>query len=169
MTGNLQVSAIMLTLAALLVPLSAASGSCWGEAPEAVLDCFSSAYSERDAAMLESVLAPDYMWVRVAAPEVDVFNRQMSVESSLRMFGDPDVEFVSLEFEEGFRVVPGKDPETWRIEQLKATLTVKSAYMAEPRVAPLCVTLYVRGTDGPSRGYEVYREVFFEGDGCVGK
>ena len=38
-----------------------------------------------------------------------------------------------------------------------------------PSEAPLCATLYVRRVDGEELGYEVYREVFFEGDGCVGK
>jgi hypothetical protein len=161
--------ATALTVVALMAPLAVASASCWGEAPEAVLGCFSSAYSDRDAATLEGVLAPDYVWVRVAPPEVDVFSRETSVTASLKMFRDPEVELVSLEFEEGFRVVPGEEPNTWRIEELRATLTVQLASVAEPRVAALCVTLYVRQTGVETPGYQVYREVFFESEDCVGK
>jgi hypothetical protein len=158
-----------LTVVALIAPRSFASGSCVGDAPEAVLGCFSAAYSDRDAATLESVLAPDYVWIRVAFPQVEVFSRETSVTASLEMFRDPEVESVSLDFDEGFRVVPGEEPSTWRIEDLHAKLTVQPASVAEPRTAPLCVTLYVRETIGETRGYQVYKEVFFENEDCVGK
>ena len=108
-------AAATLTFVALMAFPNVSLGSCWGDAPEAVLDCFSAAYSDRDGATLESVLAPDYLWVRVAPPEVDVFNRETSVTASLKMFRDPDVEFVSLDFHEGFRVVRGEESNTWRI------------------------------------------------------
>ena len=146
-----------------------ASASCPGDAPQVVLVCFSEAYSDRDVAVLESVLAPDYIWVTVSPPEVDVFTRKTSVASSVKMFGDPEVESVSLEFAEGYSIVEGIEPKTWRIEDLLATLTVKRASVDEPGVAFLCVTLYVRETTGDDLGYEIYREVFFEGEECVGK
>ena len=98
-----------------------------------------------------------------------MFDRDTSVDASVRMFEDPGVESVALEFHEGYDVVDGTEPETWRIENLRATLTVKRAADDAPRTAPLCVTLYVRAVDGDVPAYQVYREVFFEGDGCVGK
>ena len=119
--------------------------------------------------MLEGLLAADYVWVRVAAPEVDIFTRQESVDASVTMFLDPDVESVSLDFHQGSDVVACETPGTWRIEDVKATLTVKMAAADEPRLSPLCATLYVRQTSDTPLGYQVYREVFFEGQGCVGK
>jgi hypothetical protein len=146
-----------------------ASAACRGDAPDAVLDCFSAAYTNRDSLMLEEVLAPDYMWVVVAPPRVDVFKRQDSIASSLGMFRNPEVESASLEFEDGYRVVEGEDPGTWRIEELRGVLSVKRASAEESAISPLCVTLYVRATAGDIPGYQVYREVFFTGEGCVSK
>jgi len=160
---------VAFTLAALAGLAGVASASCRGDAPQVVLVCFSKAYSERDVEVLESVLAPDYIWVTVSPPEVDVFSRETSVASSVEMFGDPEVELVSLEFHQGYRVLQGAEPKTWRIEDLLATMTVKRASMEKPSVALLCVTLYVRESVGDDAGYEVYREVFFAGEGCVGK
>ena len=156
-------------LAALVAAAGVAFGACSGDGPEVVIDCFSRAYSERDLAVLEEVLAPDYIWVTVAPPQVDVFTREDSVASSVKMFRDPDIESVSLEFRDGYHVEPGTEPKTWRIEDLLATLMVKQVSAVKPSVASLCVTLYVRETTGEAPGYEVYREVFFEGEGCVGK
>jgi len=158
-----------LAIAALVVVGGMAYGACPGDGPEIVLDCFSRAYTERDLAVLEEVLAPDYIWVAVAPPQVDVFRRADSVASSVKMFRDQEIESVSLEFRDGYHIEPGTEPKTWRIEDLLATLIVKRASVAKPSVAPLCVTLYVRETNGEAPGYEVYREVFFEGEGCVGK
>jgi hypothetical protein len=158
-----------LTILALVGVAAAASAACQGDAPDAVLACFSAAYSNRDAATLERVLAPDYMWLTVAPPRVEVFRREDSVSASLEMFRNPEVESVSLEFHEGYRVVQGEDPGTWRIEELRGVLTVKRASVDESAISPLCVTLYVREITGDDPGYEVYREVFFEGEGCVGK
>lgn len=169
MLGSALWRLIAFTLVALVGLAGAASASCPGDAPQVVLVCFSKAYSDRDVATLENVLAPDYIWVAVSPPEVDVFEREDSVAASVRMFGDPEVESVSLQFSEGYRVVQGTEPKTWRIEDLLATMTVKRASMEEPAVAPLCVTLYVRECVGEDPGYEVYREVFFEGEGCIGK
>ena len=169
MLGSALRRLVAFTLVALVGLAGVASASCRGDAPQIVLVCFSEAYSNRDVAALENVLAPDYIWVTVSPPEVDVFERETSVTASVKMFGDSEVESVSLQFGEGYRVVEGTEPKTWRIEDLLATLTVKRASMEEPAVAPLCVTLYVRECVGEDPGYEVYREVFFEGEGCVGK
>lgn len=154
---------------ALVGVAAVASAACQGDAPDAVLACFSAAYSNRDIATLEAVLAPDYMWVVVAPPRVEVFKREDSVSSSLEMFRNPEVESASLEFHEGYRVVQGEDPGTWRIEELRGVLTVKRASVDESAISPLCVTLYVREAAGDAPGYQVYREVFFQGEGCVGK
>ena len=158
-----------LVILALVGVAAVASAACQGDAPDAVLACFSAAYSNRDIATLEAVLAPDYMWVVVAPPRVEVFKREDSVSSSLEMFRNPEVESASLEFHEGYRVVQGEDPGTWRIEQLRGVLTVKRASVDESAISPLCVTLYVREVAGDAPGYQVYREVFFQGEGCVGK
>lgn len=166
-------SVLVGTAAALLAVAAAlpvvATASCPGEAPEAVLACFSRAYSDRDASILDGVLAPDYAWVAVSPPEVDVFTREDSFSASVRMFENPGVEFVTLEFEDGYRLAEGKEEGTWRIEDLRATMTIKRESMDEPTSAMLCVTLYVRKTDGEEPGYQVYREVFFEDGGCVSK
>lgn len=169
MRGTTLRNIVVLTLVILAGLPGIAPGACPGDDPQVVLACFSMAYSDRDKAMLDDVLAPDYMWVAVAPPEVEVFTREDSYSASLKMFGDPEMESVTLEFLTGYDVVEGSDEKTWRIENLKAIMTVKRASMPEPSVASLCVTLYVRQTTGDNPGYEVYREVFFEGDGCEGK
>ena len=157
------------TVLALLGVAGVSSAACPGDAPDVVLACFSAAYSNRDIATLEGVLAPDYMWLTVVPPRVEVFKREDSVSGSLEMFRNPEVESVSLEFHEGYRVVQGEAPATWRIEELRGVLTVKRASVDESAISPLCVTLYVREIAGDAPGYQVYREVFFEGEGCVGK
>jgi hypothetical protein len=157
------------TLLAVLVGAGVASAACPGDAPDVVLACFSAAYSNRDVATLEEVLAPDYMWLTVAPPRVEVFRREDSVSGSAEMFRNPEVESVSLEFHDGYRVVQGEEPGTWRIEELRGVLSVKRASVNESAISPLCVTLYVREIAGDAPGYQVYREVFFEGEGCVGK
>jgi hypothetical protein len=162
-------TAAAFTVLVLVGPAGVSSAACPGDAPDAVLACFSAAYSNRDVAALEEVLAPDYMWLTVTPPRVEVFRREDSVSGSLEMFRNPEVESVSLEFHDGYRVVQGEDPGTWRIEELRGTLTVKRASVDESAISPLCVTLYVRETAGDAPGYQVYREVFFEGEGCVGK
>jgi hypothetical protein len=156
-------------LATFLVLTGTAMGACPGDGPEIVLDCFSRAYSERSAEILEQVLAHDYTWVTVAPPEVDLFEREDSVASSVAMFGNPEIASVSLEFGDGYSLTKGAESGTWRLEDLQATLTVLQQGADEPSVALLCVTLYMRETGGESPGYEVYREVFFEGNGCVRK
>jgi hypothetical protein len=161
--------AAALTFAALLVAAGTGFAACPGDSPDAVLACFSTAYSNRDSTALEEVLAPDYAWLTVAPPRVEIYRREDSVSSSLEMFRNPEVESVSLEFHEGYRVVQGEDPGTWRIEELRGILAVKRASVDESAISPLCVTLYVREIAGDAPGYQVYREVFFEGEGCVGK
>jgi ketosteroid isomerase-like protein len=156
-------------LALLAALAGAAAASCAGETPDAVLRCFSEAYSNRDADLLDEVMADDYVWIAVSAPEVDVFDRETSFDASVRMFRDEQVESVSLEFDDGYSVREGGEEGTWRIEDLRARLVVKSAGQATPNAATLCVTFYVREVEGDDPGFEVYREVFFEGNGCTGK
>lgn len=169
MSRSTLVAGALLALAVVVGPVGLAAGACAGDGPEIVLDCFSRAYSERSLELLESVLAPDYIWVAVSPPQVEIFEREHSVASSVKMFRSPELEDVSLEFREGYSVVKGDEPDTWRLEDLLATLTIKRSGADVPSIAPLCVTLYVRKTTGENAGYEVYREVFFEGAGCVGK
>jgi hypothetical protein len=166
-TDAVRVAACALALAAVLA--GTAGASCRGDAPDAVLRCFSEAYSERDADLLNEVMADDYVWVAVSPPEVDIFDRSTSFDASVEMFGDPQVESVSLEFEDGYSIKEGSRKGTWRIEDIRARLAVKSTEHLTPNVATLCVTFYVREVAGDASGYEVYREVFFEGNGCVGK
>jgi len=161
--------AVCCVLVAVLASAGVVCGACPGDGPEVVLDCFSRAYSQQEVVLLEQVLAADYIWIAVAPPQVDVFRREDSVASSVAMFGNPQIDSVALEFQDGYEVVAGDEPGTWRIENLLATLTVEPAAADGPSEATLCATLYVRQVEGSSPGYEVYREVFFEGDGCVGK
>jgi hypothetical protein len=161
--------AVALAILTLSAVAGIASAACPGDAPDAVLTCFSAAYSNRDLATLEEVLAPDYVWLTVSPPRVEVYRREDSVSASAEMFRNPEVEAVSLEFHEGYDVVQGDDPGTWRIEELRGIMTVKRASVDESAISVLCVTLYVREIPGDAPGYQVYREVFFEGEGCVGK
>ncbi len=158
--------------AVLLVTLFGAAGvapaACRGETPEVVLTCFTESHAERDVTMLDELLAPEYVWVVVSPPETEVFSRERSLTAAESMFADPGLEWVSLEFYDGYRVVPGKEAETWRIEDLRVALTIKRATAPEADVAPMCATLYVRKVAGEDSAYEVYREVFFDGLGCDG-
>jgi hypothetical protein len=158
-----------LALGLLAAAAGAVTAACPGESPEVVLTCFTQAHAERDIELLERLLAPEYAWVVVVPPEADIFDREASMTASRNMFAAPEVEWVSLEFAGGYLVVEGEVERTWRIEDLKATLTIKHTSAEEPRVASMCATLYVRKTTGENAGYEVYREVFFEGLGCEGE
>ncbi len=159
-------STLVLTLVLLATAASAGLAACSGTGPGVVLACFTESHTNRDIEALESLLAPDYAWVVVVPPEADLFDREASMRASRNMFEAPEVEWVSLEFAGGYRVVEGGETGTWRIEDLQATLTIKHTSAEEPRIASMCATLYVRETKGEDSGYEVYREVFFEGLGC---
>ena len=79
------------------------------------------------------------------------------------MFDDPLAESVSLTFADGYDVVDGQYPDTWRIEGVLATLSVKMESMKETHAVTASVTYYVRKAPAVKSGYEIYREVTFEG------
>jgi hypothetical protein len=158
--------AVALAVIASVAGSGVVSGACPCDAPEDILACFSEAHTGRDIEALGELMAPDYVWVVIAPPEADVFKRERSLEAAATMFSDPKVEWVTLEFGGDYRVVEGEEAETWRIEDVTVSLTVKHVSADQPVVASLCATLYVRLTAGEGPGYEVYREVFFEGLGC---
>ncbi len=60
-------------------------------------------------------------------------------------------------------MVDGHDPDTWRIEGVLLTLSVKRESMTEPHAITASVTYYVRKAAATKSGYEIYREVTFEG------
>jgi hypothetical protein len=154
------VSVSLLSLAGL------ASAACTGGGPESVLSCYSAAHSEREIEALESLLAPDYVWVAVAPPRAELFDRESSVSASRNMFADSAVESVSLRFGDGHHLAEGHEANTWRIEDLASTLSIKHSSSEEPHVSSACVTLYVRAIPGSEPRYEIYREDTFEGIGC---
>ena len=143
----------------------AALAACVCVAPEDVLKCYSEAYTSRDADLLESVIADDYVWVAVVFPRAEIFDRETTVKASTALLTNELVEDCSLNFGDNYILVAGDDDDTWRIEKLLVTLTVKLVSEEEPHSTTVCATLYVRRTDGVP-GFEIYREVTFEGMGC---
>ena len=158
---------IQRSLAALaLVVLSVAgvaSAACVGDSPEAVLKCYAEAHELRDIGVLEELLASDYAWVAVTPHRAKTIDRGTTLEASRGMFTDPRLESVSLTFADGYDVVDGQDPDTWRIEGVLATLSARIESMTEPHVVTASVTYYVRKDPATKSGYEIYREVTFEG------
>ena len=158
---------IQRSLAALaLVVLSAAgvaSAACVGGSPEVVLKCYAEAYELRDIEVLEELLASDYAWVAVTPHRAQVIDRGTTLKAGRGMFTDPRVESVSLTFGDGYDVVAGQDPETWRIVGLLVTLRVKMGSAAEPHAVTANTTYYVRRAPASKSDYEIYREVTFEG------
>jgi len=59
--------------------------------------------------------------------------------------------------------VDGHDPDTWLIEGLLLTLSVKMESVTEPHAITVGATYYVRKAPATKSGYEIYREVTFEG------
>jgi hypothetical protein len=157
---------IQRSLAALaLVVLSVAgvaSAVCVGDSPEVVLKCYAEAYELRDIEVLEGLLASDYAWVAVTPHRAEVIDRGTTLKAARGMFTDPRLESVSLTFADGYDVVDGQDPDTWRIEGVLATLSAKLESMTEPHVVTASATYYVRRAPATESGYEVYREVTFE-------
>lgn len=159
-------TAIVLTFAALAAMTCVASGACAGDGPESALVCYAKAHAQRDIEAMESLFAPDYTWVVVVPPRVELFDRETALSASRNMFASPAVESVSLQFEDGYHLAEGREAGTWRIEDLRATLSVKHESAEEPTAMPYCVTLYIRETREAASMYEIYREVTFEGIGC---
>jgi hypothetical protein len=140
-----------------------ASAACVGDSPEAVLKCYAEAHELRDIGALEELLASDYVWVAVSPHRAQLIERGKTLEASRGMFTDPRLESVSLGFTDGYDVVDGHDAETWRIEGVVATLSAKLESMTEPHVVAASATYYVRKAPATKSGYEIYREVTFEG------
>jgi hypothetical protein len=140
-----------------------ASAACVGDSPEVVLTCYAEAYELRDIGVLEELLASDYAWVAVASHRAEVIERGKTLEAARGMFTDPRLESASLTFADGYDVVDGHDPDTWRIEGVLMTLSAKLESMTEPHVVTSSATYYVRKAPATKSGFEIYREVTFEG------
>ncbi len=152
--------------ALVLLPAAASLGACAGDAPDAVLACFSEAYAQRSPELLDRVVADDYTWIAITAPLAEVYDYETTVAVTRELFANEMNESVSMEFGGDYKIVEGFDEGTWRIEDLTVMLTVFRSGSESPRVSTLCATFYVRKVEGPEPGYEVYREVTFEGAGC---
>ena len=152
------------TLALVILSVAgAASAACVGDSPEAVLKCYAEAHELRDIGVLEELLASDYVWVAVSPNRAHLTERGETLDASRGMFTDPRVESVSLTFADGYDVVDGHDPDTWLIEGLLLTLSVKMESVTEPDAITVGATYYVRKAPATKSGYEIYREVTFEG------
>lgn len=64
---------------------------------------------------------------------------------------------------DGYAVVDGQDPDTWCIKGVLVTLSAKMESMKEPYVITAAATYYVCKAPAMEAGYEIYREVTFEG------
>ena len=141
--------------------------SCPAPSPDGVLQCYRDAYVNRDLEALDALLAEDYLQVFVVRPRADVVPRAGKIDSARRMFTAEGLRSVSLSFSDGYRVVAGDEPNTWRIENLSPHLeSHQDRGMAQLSFheVPSCVTLYVRLSQPPDSGYVIYREVSFYGD-----
>jgi len=132
-----------------------------------VLDCYSTAYSEKDADLLDELYADDYLWVTVSPPRVEVWDRAKALRSARGMFAHPGVFTVDLTFGGAHVMMPGDAPGIWRIEGIEASLVTVFGKGALPDTARTCVTLYVRETDKGSGAFQVYREVTFGNSDCA--
>lgn len=140
-----------------------ASAARVGDSPEAVLKCYAEAHELRDVGVLEELLASDYVWVAVTPHRANLIERDKTLEAARGMFTVPRAEAIGLTFADGYVVVDGQDPDTWRIEGIRATLSVKLESVTEPHAITTSATYYVRKAPATKSGYEIYREVTFEG------
>ncbi len=159
--------AVVASAVVVLLLTGVAPAACVGDSPEAVLRCYSEAHELRDFSVLEDLLALEYGWIDVVPPQAQLFDRETTLKAARNMLADERLESVSLVFAEGYKVVGGTDPGTWRIEDVRVTLSVKMDSADEPFVTTTCATYYVREASGNGSDYEIYREVTFEGVGCT--
>ena len=152
---------------ALLTGVQPAEG-CGGDVPESVMNCYSSAYAERDIAALQTLYADDYVWVDVVPPGAQVWDRTTALKSAQKMFEHPSEPSASLTFSDSFKVVPEVVGETWRIEGIEMSLVILFPGAAEPDTARSCATLYVRQMDDTLGSFQIYREVTFGNSDCAG-
>ena len=144
------------------------AAACDGDLPESVVECYSSAYAERDIASIEALYADDYVWVDVVPPGAQVWDRATTVMSARKMFEHPSEPSVTLTLGGPFEVVPDGAGETWRIEGIEMSLVTVFPGAAEPDTANSCATLYVRRVQENSGAFQIYREVTFGNGDCTG-
>ena len=164
MRATLFVGAVAFALVACVQPVD----GCKGELPESVVDCYSSAYAERDIAALQALYADDYVWVDVVPPGAQVWDRATALKSAEKMFEHPSEPSANLTLGGSFKVVPEEVAETWRIEGIEMSLVIVFPGAAEPDTAQSCATLYVRQVDDTPGAFQIYREVTFGNSNCAG-
>jgi hypothetical protein len=154
-------SDVAIAVAALVSLTGVAGASCPGSSPEAVLECYSRAYEQMDSGVLEDLLGDDYQWVVVTPHRATLIGRGETVSMAVGMFENKDVVSAALTFEDGYSLVDGDESGTWRIEGVVSTLSVMTEGVEEAHEISADMTYYVRGSQ--EDGYEIYREVSFEG------
>ena len=96
--------------------------ACDATAPAEILDCLEAAYSDRDIAALEQLLADDYAFHYGGARSWD---KEAEMSSSENMFRSELVVSLDLELTAP-TVTPGDEPGEWWLENVETRLVVRA-------------------------------------------
>jgi len=153
---------LVLPLIVLSVVGHPAHAICVADGAAGVLECFTTAYAQRDIEAFSQLLASDFVFVSIGPLRQMDQDRAAELETIGRIFASPAVESMSLSFDPAFDVVPGGEPGTWKLDNLKATLSLRATASGQAGPKDYSVTvrmsLYVRQVASPTPHFEVFRE-----------
>jgi hypothetical protein len=139
----------------------AAETLCIGDAPECVLQCYSTAYAERDSSMFAALLAPEFVHVDSTRAGGDDCDYGCTLRIISRMFQARNVQRIALEFGEPGAIEEGQSPGTWVIRNAPALLQLEGTD-ADGRHGPFTVrelvSLWVRRVGEPEPHFVIFGE-----------
>lgn len=100
---------------------------CERQAPADVLTCISLAHAARDSSAYASILDGDFT-VRSHGAEWGLDKELLSTGA---FFRNPDIAKISLEFEDGYSVLPAEDRDVWQLQDVDCTLSI---YLKDGRI-----------------------------------
>jgi hypothetical protein len=140
----------------------AAHAACVADHPAGILQCFTTAYVNRDIDAYAQLLAPDFVFVSIGPLRQWDQDRDAELDTIRRVFASSSVESISLSFDPGYDTVPGIEPGTWKLDNLHATLVLRATAdgHSEPQDFTLKVrmALHIRMVSSPIPHLEVFRE-----------
>lgn len=164
MTGSRFVSVVLL-LGLCSLPTARATDAagrlCAGDVPESVLQCYSTAYAERDSSMYAALLAPDFVLALSTHAGGDDCDYACTMEITCRMFRAPNVQSIALTFGEPASIEAGQEAGTWVIRDCPSLIRLEGT-SAEGRPGPFAarqlVSLWVRQVEQPQPHFVIFRE-----------
>jgi len=154
-------------LGLLVSPITAASDYCRGEVPESVLQCYSTAYAQRDSASFAALLAPDFTHIDLDHPQWDSSDYVGTVRLAAYLFKAPNVDRVEMSFGRPTAVESGADPRTWTIRDVPTVLHIDGTSdegTPGPFEITKLITFSVRLVSEPTPHFVIFREELREAE-----